>query len=174
MLRSAASSRLLRTVQHLRQLQVSAAAMDGDGGSGGDPASEHQNFIKTTGEQGIEYFSPPDSKTPFSRVVKAGGMVYVSGAGTGNGPDGKPRVGTAAEETRWALENVAAILKAAGSSMDLVVQVFCLVQDKADYADINTEYVKHWKILPARSTTHGFAGGSGKVGFGCIALVKDS
>ena len=62
------------------------------------------------------------------------------------------------------------------------MQVFCLVQDKKcallrshlshqpassagtadplsawrrDYAEINAEYVKHWSLLPARSTTHG-------------------
>ena len=44
----------------------------------------------------------------------------VSGAGTGSGPDGKARVGTAAEETKWALENVKQILEQAGSGMDLV------------------------------------------------------
>ena len=54
-----------------------------------------------------------------------------------------------------------------------VLQVFCLVQDQKDYPEINEEYVKHWDILPARSTTAGFAGGAGKVGFGCIALVRD-
>ena len=122
----------------------------------------------------------------------------MSGAGTGSGPDGKARVGTAAEETKWALENVKQILEQAGSGMDLVpsppphrplarcdflletpavlpqvLQVFCLVQDQKDYPEINEEYVKHWDILPARSTTAGFAGGAGKVGFGCIALVRD-
>ena len=54
----------------------------------------------------------------------------MSGAGTGSGPAGKARVGTAGEETKWALENVKSILEAAGSSMERVVQVFCLVQDK--------------------------------------------
>ena len=123
-------------------------------------------------------------------------LAAVSGAGTGSGPDGKARVGTAAEETKWALENVKQILEQAGSGMDLVpspphhpldsvrllespavlpqvLQVFCLVQDQKDYPEINEEYVKHWDILPARSTTAGFAGGAGKVGFGCIALVRD-
>jgi enamine deaminase RidA (YjgF/YER057c/UK114 family) len=110
----------------------------------------------------------------------------VSGTGTGSGADGKPRVGTAAEETRWALENLKQILEDAGSNLERVVQVFCLVQDKKcallqptpcpsgsqpavraaltpcaaaawrrDYAEINAEYVKHWSLLPARSTTHG-------------------
>ena len=95
----------------------------------------------------------------------------VSGTGTGTGPDGKPRVGTASQECRWALECLASILKQTGSSMDRVVSVTCLIKDQADYAEINKEYVKHWSILPARHTTVGFAGGQGKVGFACVALL---
>ena len=56
--------------------------------------------------------------------------VSVSGTGTGSDADGKPRVGTASEETRWALQNLKQILEEAGSSLERVVQVFCLVQDK--------------------------------------------
>ena len=50
--------------------------------------------------------------------------------GDGSDADGKPRTGTATEETRWALENLKQILEEAGSSLERVVQVFCLVQDK--------------------------------------------
>jgi enamine deaminase RidA (YjgF/YER057c/UK114 family) len=55
--------------------------------------------------------------------------------------------------------------------MDRVVSVTCLIKDQADYAEINKEYVKHWSILPARHTTVGFAGGQGKCGFACVALL---
>ena len=144
----ASACRLRHTARHLggaaRRFAAAAptATSDGDGGSGGDPS---QALSVTDTNNGIEYFNPPNSTTPFSRVVRAGGMVYgtaplaaswllplypslslagccaaVSGAGTGSGPDGKARVGTAAEETKWALENVKQILEQAGSGMDLV------------------------------------------------------
>ena len=50
-----------------------------------------------------------------------------------------------------AIENVSAILRAAGSSLDRVVQVTLLITDPADYAEINAEYVRHFPGgLPAR------------------------
>ena len=91
----------------------------------------------------IEFFNPADAPAPgaFSRATRAAGLVFVSGTGAGNDIGGAPREGTAAEQTRWALENVAAILRAAGSSLDRVVQVTLLIQDPADYHEINAEYV---------------------------------
>ena len=54
------------------------------------------------------------------RWVIAQGMVHVSGTGSGNDTGGKGRLGTATEETRWALENMKTILEAVGSRMDQV------------------------------------------------------
>ena len=77
-----ATRRLARTSQHLiaAPFTFAAAAGDGDGGSGGDPSVTE--YVHSTSECGdIEYFNPggstaDTSATPFSRVVKAGGMVY--------------------------------------------------------------------------------------------------
>ena len=198
--------RLLCVVQPVsgrRALSTSpAGTSDGDGGSGGDPSQRVTNAKR----DGIEFFNPPGSITPFSRAVRAGihgasmacnlplcrkarpkrggspagGVVYISGTGTGTGCDGKPRVGTATEETEWALENVTEILTQTGSSLARVVSVTCLIKDQSEYAEINAAYVRYWEsagisrdLLPARSTTVGFAGGAGKVGFGCVALASD-
>src|SRR6185436_7253657 len=86
----------------------------------------------------IEFFNPPDAPAPgaFSRATRAAGLVFVSGTGAVNDIGGTPRAGTATEETRWALENVAAILRAAGTSLDRVVQVTLLLTDPADYHEI--------------------------------------
>ncbi len=73
--------------------------------------------------------------------------VSVSGTGTGSDADGKPRVGTATEETRWALENLKQILEDAGSSLERVVQVFCLVQDKKY---VLTPLLAYTAVVPAR------------------------
>ena len=125
----------------------------------------------------IEFFNPSDAPAPgaFSRATRAAGLVFVSGTGAGNDTGGTPRAGTAAEQTRWALENVAAILRSAGSSLDRVVQVTLLIQDPADYREINAEYVKHFpKALPARHTARFGVPTTAKVAFACIALGPDS
>jgi 2-iminobutanoate/2-iminopropanoate deaminase len=122
----------------------------------------------------IEFFNPSDAPAPgaFSRATRAAGLVFVSGTGAGNDIGGTPRAGTAAEETRWALENVAAILRAAGTSLERVVQVTLLITDPADYHAINAEYVKHFpRGLPARHTARFGVPTTAKVAFACIALA---
>ena len=124
----------------------------------------------------IEFFNPPDAPAPgaFSRATRAAGLVFVSGTGAGNDTGGRARHGTAAEQTRWALENVSAILHAAGSSLGRVVQVTLLITDPADYHEINAEYVKHFPGgLPARHTARFGVPTAAKVAFACIALAGD-
>jgi 2-iminobutanoate/2-iminopropanoate deaminase len=118
----------------------------------------------------IEFFNPPDAPPPgaFSRATRAAGLVFVSG--TSAGADG-----TATEQTRLAIANVAAILRAAGSSLERVVQMTLLITDPADYQEINTEYVRHFPHgLPARHTARFGVPTTAKVAFACIALHGDS
>ena len=125
----------------------------------------------------IEFFSPTDAPAPgaFSRATRAAGLVFVSGTGTGNDIGGSPRAGTAAQQTRWALENVAAILCAAGSSLDRAVQVTLLIPDPADYHEINAEYVTHFpEWLPARHTAGFGVPIRAKVAFACTVLGPDA
>jgi 2-iminobutanoate/2-iminopropanoate deaminase len=124
----------------------------------------------------IEFFNPPEAPAPgaFSRATRAAGLVFVSGTGAGNDIGGKAREGTAAEETRWALENVSKILAAAGTSLERVVQVTMLITNPADYHEINAEYVKHFRYgLPARHTARFGVPSTAKVAFACIALAVD-
>ena len=124
----------------------------------------------------IEFFNPPDAPAPgaFSRATRAAGLVFVSGTGAGNDTGGAAPSGTAAEQTRAALENVAAILRAAGSSLERVVQMTLLITDPADYREINAEYVKHFSGgLPARHTARFGVPTTAKVAFACIALAGD-
>jgi 2-iminobutanoate/2-iminopropanoate deaminase len=124
----------------------------------------------------IEFFNPRDAAAPgaFSRATRAGGLVFVSGTGAGNDVGGRPKGGTAAEQARGAIENIAAILRAAGSSLDRVVQVTMLITDPADYHEINAEYVKHFPNgLPARHTARFGVPTTAKVAFACIALAGD-
>ena len=121
----------------------------------------------------IEFFDPPDAPAPgaFSRATRAAGLVFVSGTSAGPDASGRARAGTATEETRWALDNIAAILRAAGSSLEQVVQVTLLITDPADYREINAEYVRHFPGgLPARHTARFGVPTTARVAFACIAL----
>ena len=124
----------------------------------------------------IEFFgeAEPGSARPFSRAVRAGGMVYVSGASAPHDPArGVFRGETAADEVRNALGFVAGVLAEAGSGLDRVVQVTMLITDPADYAACNAEYVQHFRAgLPARHTARFGVPSEARVAFGCIALVR--
>src|SRR5258708_9994335 len=102
----------------------------------------------------IEFFNPSDAPAPgaFSRATRAAGLVFVSGTGAGNDIGGQAREGTPTEQTRWAIENVEAILRAAGPSLDPVGQMTLLIQDPADSRGIHAADVQHLSSgkLPAR------------------------
>ena len=124
----------------------------------------------------MEIFGQPEvgSSRPFSRAVKAGGMVWVSGHTAPHEPDqGIHRGETAADEVRHALQFIAGVLAQAGSSLDRVVQVTMLLSNRADYAACNAEYVKHFPGgLPARHTVLFGVPSEARVGFACVAVVK--
>ena len=116
------------------------------------------------------------SSPAFSRVLRVEPneqpTIYISGTGAGNDIGGPAREGTATEETRWSLENLSNLLQEAGSSMDHVVSVSMLLTDKADYNEINEEYVKHFTAgLPSRATALWGVPTTAKVAFSCVALA---
>jgi 2-iminobutanoate/2-iminopropanoate deaminase len=125
----------------------------------------------------IEFLNPPAAPPPgpFSRATRAAGLVFVSGTSAGPDAEGRPRHGTAAEETRWTLENIATILQAAGSSLERVVQVTLLINDPADYHEINAEYVRYFpRGLPARHTARFGVPTTARLAVACIALATEA
>jgi reactive intermediate/imine deaminase len=93
---------------------------------------------------------------PFSPAVRVGHMVYLSGQ-LGNVPGTRQLVDTGiAAQTRQALENVRAVLAAAGSSLSRVVKCTVFLADIRDYAPMNEVYATVFpKDPPARSTVAG-------------------
>lgn len=123
----------------------------------------------------IQFFHPPTpgEARPFTRAVRAGGLVYVSGHSAPHDPaQGIHRGNSAAEEVRNALTFIAGLLEDAGSRLDRVVQVTMLISDRADYAACNAEYVKHFPGgLPARHTVLFGVPTEARVGFACTAMA---
>jgi 2-iminobutanoate/2-iminopropanoate deaminase len=75
-------------------------------------------------------------------------MVHVAGM-AGIDIDTKQLAGeTIEEQTRQALRNCAAVLEAAGGTLDDVLQVTVLLADPADFAGMNEEYAKVFTVDP--------------------------
>jgi 2-iminobutanoate/2-iminopropanoate deaminase len=84
----------------------------------------------------------------YSQAVKAAGLVFVSGTAPHH-PDTGAIVGTTIQEqTRQCLTNIAAILEAAGSSIDSIVSVTVVLADEDDFAGMNEEYAKWFPSNP--------------------------
>jgi len=84
----------------------------------------------------------------YSQAVKAGGFVFVSGQGPFDPATGEVVGETIQEHTRQCLSNVAAILTAAGSSLEKVVSATFILGDESDFAGMNEEWVRWFPIDP--------------------------
>jgi 2-iminobutanoate/2-iminopropanoate deaminase len=93
----------------------------------------------------------PDAPAPpstYSQAVRAAGLVFLSGTGPHDPVTGKIVGDTIQEQTRQCLQNVSAILKAAGSSLDKVVSATVIILEEADFAGMNEEWVKWFPVNP--------------------------
>jgi len=90
--------------------------------------------------------APPPT---YSQAVKAGGLVFVSGIGPFEAGTGKVRGETIEEQTRQCLTNIAAILKAAGSSLEKIVSATIILRDESDFASLNEEWVRWFPENPS-------------------------
>lgn len=84
--------------------------------------------------------SAPAAVGPYSQAVVAAGLVFTSGQIALEPATGRLVGGTIEDEARRALENLRAVLEAAGSSMERVVKVVCFLTDMADFARVNEVY----------------------------------
>ncbi|KAH3761341.1 RidA family protein [Pelomyxa schiedti] len=112
--------------------------------------------MATTTTQQREVVSTPNAPSaigPYSQAIKANGMVYCSGAIPLDARTGQMCTGSITEQTNLVLRNIAAILEAAGSSMNKIVSTNVYLSDMNNFAEFNAEYAKHFTgSFPARTT----------------------
>jgi reactive intermediate/imine deaminase len=95
---------------------------------------------------------PGSGALPFSAAVKADGLVYVSGT-LGTTAGNSLASGGIKAQTQQALDNIAATLKTAGSSLSNAASVIVYLRSAADFAAMNEIYRTNWpKDPPARTT----------------------
>jgi 2-iminobutanoate/2-iminopropanoate deaminase len=84
----------------------------------------------------------------FSQAIRVGSNIYVSGI-VGIDPGTKQMAGsTIQEQTRQALINCENILRAAGATLENVVEVLVLLTRPNDFAGLNEEYAKFFPADP--------------------------
>ena len=95
----------------------------------------------------------PAAIGPYSQAIKAGGFVYVSGQIPIDPATGEFVAGGIAEQTDRVLKNVAAVLEAAGSSLNQVVKTTVFLADMSEFTAMNEVYAKFFtEAPPARAT----------------------
>ena len=94
--------------------------------------------------------TPMAAKSPatYSQAVKAAGLVFVSGTGPQDPATGALKGITIQEQTRQCLTNIAAILEAAGSSIDKIVSATVILAEEDDFAGMNEEWLKWFPSDP--------------------------
>jgi len=95
----------------------------------------------------------PFQGAPYNQAIRIGDLVFVAGQ-LGIVLDSGELAGeTAAEQTEQVMQNMSAILEAAGSGLDKLVKTTVFLLDLADFAAMNDVYARHvGDRPPARST----------------------
>jgi 2-iminobutanoate/2-iminopropanoate deaminase len=97
-----------------------------------------------------EVIATPDAPSSplYSQAVRAGNHVYVSGTVGLDVTTGALAGPTIKEQTRQALANCETILRAAGATMDDIVEVGILLTNPGDFAEMNEEYAARFPANP--------------------------
>ena len=94
----------------------------------------------------------PAAIGPYSQGVLAGGFLYVSGQLPLNPATGAFAGDDITSQARQSLENVKAVVCAAGMTLENVIKVNVYMKDMADFADLNAVYAEYFSSnCPARA-----------------------
>ncbi|GAB6992073.1 RidA family protein [Paenibacillus pini] len=102
-------------------------------------------------KQVISTTSAPGAIGPYSQAVCIGDLIFASGQ-LGLNPETMEFGNGVQEQTHLALNNVKAILEAAGAGLDQVVKTTVFLKDMNDFAAVNEIYSTYFtEPYPARS-----------------------
>lgn len=102
--------------------------------------SHHREIVHTD--------KAPKAIGPYSQANTAGNMVFVSGQ-LGFDPENMQFVdGGVAGQTEQALQNLTAVLEAAGAGLDDVTACTVFLKDMNDFAAMNEVYARHFSSNP--------------------------
>ena len=116
----------------------------------------------------------PAAIGPYSQAIKTGDFVFASGQIPIDPQTGEFVAGGIREQTERVLKNLAAVLEAAGTSLDQVVKTTVFLADMGDFAAMNEVYGRFFTDVPPARATVAAAGlpRDAKVEIEAIALVS--
>jgi 2-iminobutanoate/2-iminopropanoate deaminase len=95
----------------------------------------------------------PTAVGPYSQAIAAGRLVFCSGQIPLEPSSGVLIEGDISSQTKRVLENLAAVLRAHGLTMEHVVKTTVFLTDLANFGEMNTVYAQYFPSdPPARST----------------------
>jgi 2-iminobutanoate/2-iminopropanoate deaminase len=95
----------------------------------------------------------PKAIGPYSQAIKANGLIFTAGQIAFDPATGQIVEGDIARQTARVLENLKAIVEAAGSSLDKAVKATVFLKDMNDFGAMNEVYTRYFPTdPPARST----------------------
>lgn len=113
-----------------------------------------------------------DLKLPFSHATRVGDLVFVSGQASVDLATGEIVAGTFAEEFERSLDNLKAILSAAGAGIEDIVKIGCYVRRDEDLPEFNMLYRKYFaEPFPARTTITNCLPPSLLFEIDCVAVI---
>lgn len=93
----------------------------------------------------------PEAIGPYSQATLYGNMLFTSGQIPVDPKTGEIVGDDIETQAKQVMENLAAVLKEAGSSFEKVVKATCFLKDMNDFAKFNKVYAKYFTSKPARS-----------------------
>lgn len=97
--------------------------------------------------------SAPEPIGPYSQAVKVGGLLFVSGQIPVDPRTGEIVKGGIKEQTRQVLENIKAVLEAAGYGLFDVAMAFVFLADMSLFGQFNEVYAEFFKERPPARVT---------------------
>jgi 2-iminobutanoate/2-iminopropanoate deaminase len=95
----------------------------------------------------------PKAIGPYSQAIKYGDLLFVSGQIPIDPKTGNLMTGSIEEQTKIVLENLKAVVEAAGMTLKDVVKTSCFLKNMGDFAKFNEIYATYFKESPpARET----------------------
>ena len=123
----------------------------------------------------IQTDKAPAAIGSYSQAIRAGGFVFVSGQIPIDPATGEFVKGGVGEQTERVLQNLKAVLEAAGSSLDQIVKTTVFLADMKEFAQMNEVYAKYFTGAPPARATVAAAGlpRDARVEIEAIALVSE-
>lgn len=109
--------------------------------------------MNPTNKHAILAQNAPRPIGPYSQAIKSGNLVFCSGQIALDPTTGQMAGADVEEQTRRVMENVKAVLDAAGSSLDHVLKTTIFLKSMNDFPKVNEIYGTYFSATPpARST----------------------